>query len=369
MEKQNALFIRIVFLLLFIILLLYSLIEARDFLYPLALAVLFAYLLYPLVKGLEQKGIPRILANLISIISAIVVISGVVYLLSMQLGNFANDFPALKKQALENVDELNKTINKNFDVSVDIKKDILKERLSHLFESSSNFLNTAFSATTGTLVKLGLLPVYVFFLLYYRNKFASFLLQLIPYNKHEKTTKILGEISLITKKYMGGIFIVVLILCFLNTLGLLIVGVEYALLLGIISAIFNFIPYFGTLIGGSVPLLFTLLMSDEPHKAIGVIILFLIIQFIENNILTPNIVGGNVKLNPFITILAIIIGGMIWGIPGMFIAVPVLGMFKIVCEHISVLKPYAYLLGTEGTEHHAITFEKIKRFFKKGKKQ
>lgn len=368
MEKQNPLFVRIILILLFLILLIYSLVEARDFLYPLALAVFFAYLLYPFVKWLEKKGVPRILANLIGIISGIVVVSGIVYLLSMQLGNFAEDFPALKKQALENVDALNKVINESFDVSVDIKKDILKERLAHLFESSSDFLNTAFSATTGTIVKLGLLPVYVFFLLYYRNKFASFLLQLIPYNKHDKTTDILGEISLVTKRYMGGIFVVVLILCFLNTIGLLIVGVEYALLLGIVSAIFNFIPYFGTLIGGAVPLLFTLLMSNEPHKAIGVIILFLILQFIENNILTPNIVGGNVRLNPFITILSIIIGGIIWGIPGMFIAVPALGMFKIVCEKVSVLHPYAYLLGTEGTEHHAITLEKIKQFFKRKKK-
>src|SRR5690606_13234400 len=223
------------------------------------------------------------------------------------------------------------------------------------FESSSNFMNTAFTATTGTAVKIGLIPVYIFFLLYYRNKFASFLLQLIPSTKHDKTTSILGQISQVTKKYMSGLFIVVLILCVLNSLGLFYVGVRYALLLEIISALFDFIPYFVTLIGGAVPLLFTLLMSDTPHKAIGVVILFLIIQFIENNILTPNIVGGNVKLNPFITILSIIIGGILWGVPGMIISVPVLGMFKMVCEHVSGLSPYAYILGTEGTERHAIT--------------
>src|SRR5690606_20021956 len=369
MDKQNPVFVRIILILLFLILLIHSLIAARDFLYPLALAILFAYMLYPFVRFLENRKVPRILANLIGILSTIAVISGVIYLLSVQLGTFVEDFPALKKQALANVDQLNDVINEKLEISVDIKRDIIKERLTHLFESGSTFMNTAFSATTGTIVKLALIPVYIFFLLYYRNKFASFLLQLIPQHQHEKTTKILGEVSHVTKRYMSGIVIVVLILCILNSVVLLIVGVEYALLLGIISALFNFILYFVTLIGGAVRLLFTLLMSDAPHKAIGVITLFLILQFIENNILTPNIVGGNVKLNPFITILSIIIGGILWGVPGMIISVPVLGMFKMVCEHVSGLSPYAYILGTEGTERHAITLDKIRQFFKVKKKE
>src|SRR5690606_28565489 len=179
-------------------------------------------------------------------------------------------------------------------------------------------------------------------------------LKLIPREKHEKINNILKDVSHVTKRYMGGIFIVVLILCFLNSLGLLVIGVKYALLLGIASALCNFIPYFGTLIGGIFPLLFVLLMSNTPEKAFSVIILFLIIQFTENNILTPNIVGGYVRLNPFIIILSIIIGGMVWGLPGMFISVPFLGMFKIFCEQVTPLQPYAFLLGTQGTEKHAL---------------
>src|SRR5699024_4261254 len=119
--------------------LIHSLIAARDFLYPLALAVLFAYMLYPYVRFLENRKVPRILANLIAIISTIAVISGVIYLLSVQSGTFVEDFPALKKQALANVDQLNDVINQPPEISVDIKRAIIKERLSNLFESSSNF--------------------------------------------------------------------------------------------------------------------------------------------------------------------------------------------------------------------------------------
>ncbi len=363
--QKYPLLIRLTVVLLFAILLIYALIEVRNFLYPLTLAILIAYLLYPLVKFLENRKIPRIPAILFSIISAIVIISGAVYLLSTQVGVFVDDFPALKEQTLENIETLNTFVNKNTGMEINIDKEFIKERLSTLFQSGSDFLQTAFSATTGTIAKVALLPVYAFFLLYYRNKFAMFTLKLIPEEKHAKINKILQDVSHVTKRYMGGIFIVVLILCFLNSLGLLIVGVKYALLLGIVSALFNFIPYFGTLIGGAVPLLFVLLMSDTPEKGFSVVILFLIIQFTENNILTPNIVGGYVRLNPFMIILSIIIGGMIWGLPGMFISVPFLGMFKILCEQVSILNPYAYLLGTEGTEKHAVDFQKVKTFFSK----
>lgn len=366
---RYPLLIRLTVFLLFVILLVYALIEIRNFLYPLTLAVLVAYLLYPLVKLMETRGIPRILAILTSIISGIIVISAAIYLLSTQVGVFVDDFPALKEQTLENIETLNTFINRTSGLELNINKDFIKERLSVLFESGSDFLQTAFSATTGTIAKIALLPVYAFFLLYYRNKFAAFALQLIPLEKHAKINKILKDVSLVTKRYMGGIFIVVFILCFLNSLGLLIIGVKYALLLGIVSALFNFIPYFGTLIGGAVPLLFVLLMSDAPEKAFSVVILFLIIQFLENNILTPNIVGGYVRLNPFIIILSIIVGGIIWGLPGMFISVPFLGMFKIFCEQVKALKPYAYLLGTEGTEKHAVDFQKIRSFFRKKSKR
>jgi len=363
--QRYPLMIRLTVLLLFTILLIYALIEVRNFLYPLTFAVLIAYLLYPLVKFLETHGIPRILAILFSIISGIVVVSSAIYFLSIQIGVFADDFPALKEQALENIQDLNMFINNHTGLTVTIDKEFIKERLSLLFESGSDFLQTAFSATTGTIAKIALLPVYAFFLLYYRNKFATFALKLIPREKHEKINNILKDVSHVTKRYMGGIFIVVLILCFLNSLGLLVIGVKYALLLGIASALCNFIPYFGTLIGGIFPLLFVLLMSNTPEKAFSVIILFLIIQFTENNILTPNIVGGYVRLNPFIIILSIIIGGMVWGLPGMFISVPFLGMFKIFCEQVTPLQPYAFLLGTQGTEKHALNFQKIKAFFGK----
>ncbi|MGW8316778.1 MAG: AI-2E family transporter, partial [Bacteroidales bacterium] len=130
---------------------------------------------------------------------------------------------------------------------------------------------------------------------------------------------------------------------------------------GFTSAFFNFIPYFGTLMGGAIPLLFVLLTTSDPlHNALYVIILYAIVQVTENNILTPNIVGGNVKINPFFIILGLMAGGMIWGIPGMLVIVPFLAILRIICYHIEKMRPYAFLLGPRGTQKHSITMNKIK---------
>lgn len=359
---------RATFFLLFTILFFYCLIIARTFFYPLCLAIVFSYLLYPLGRFLEKKHFPRIAANFVCLIVALATIIFVVFLISSQLEVFVQDFPMLKAKAMVNLDKIALSLENETGVSSRVQKIWLKARIEGLFETGGKFFSTAFNATAGTLVALGILPVYVFFFLYYRNKFKEFFLMIVPDRIHDKSHKILDEVSYVTKRYMTGITTVVFILCFVNSIGLIIVGIDYPILLGIISAFFNFIPYFGTLIGGLIPFLVAIITMDSPHYALGVAILFLIIQFLENNILTPNITGGNVKLNPFMTILSIIVGGLVWGVPGMFLSVPFLAMFKIVCDHVEPLRPISFLLGTQGTEKHAFTLKKIGKIFQKNKK-
>lgn len=357
--NKYPVFLKATYGLLFAILFIFALIAARDFLYPVAIAILFAYLLFPLSSKFEKVGLPRIAANFISIIFAIFLVGSLFYILIKQLTIFLADLPHIQARALENVEQISLFLEQKLNISTAKQDEWLKRGIQNLFESSGGFFSDVFSATTGTVIKLGLIPVYVFFMLYYRDKFMNFVLRLLPQRQHPQALLIIKEISYVTKRYMSGILIVVLILCFLNSFGLMIVGLKYAILLGILSAMMNFIPYFGTLIGGLIPLTFAI-FTGSPQAAFGVVILFLIIQFTENNILTPNITGGQVKINPFITILGIIVGGMIWGIPGMFVAVPFLGMFKIVCDNVEELHPYGFLMGTRGTEQHHLTFESIK---------
>lgn len=350
------------------ILIFYALIIAREYLYPVFLGMLFAYLLLPIGKFLEKHHFARIPANFISIIIGIVVIAGAVFLVYQQIMVLLEDLPDLKQQASKNVNQIVASVNEYLGLEQAELKKMLNQRVNNLFDSSSDFVSKVFTATTGTVVKIGLMPVYVFLFLYYRTKIAVFILKLVPSDKKQRTINILRDIEHVTVRYMAGVFTVVAILCVLNSLGLYIIGIKYAVVLGIISALFNFIPYFGTLLGGIIPLTFAILTAPSPVYPLRVVVLFIIIQFIENNILTPNISGGAVKINPMVTIVSIVAAAMIWGIPGMFIIIPVMGMIKIVTEHIPETRPYAFLLGTEGTEKHSLNRENVSLFYQKIKR-
>jgi predicted PurR-regulated permease PerM len=350
------------FFLLSIILVFYVLIAAKMFLYPLALAVLLAYLLYPLANFLEKKRFPRILGIIISIILLLTVITFTALFVYRKLGVFVGDFPTFRIKAISRIDEMEKTISSLFGIADLQLTDFLRSRVSGMFDLGSDMFNKAFTATTGTLFRVGIMPVFIFMFLYYRTKFAWFIMKIVPRDKQLLTLNVLRQASKVASRYMGGIFTVVFVLCIINSLGLYLAGIRYAITLGVIAAIFNFIPYFGTIIGYSVPFVFALLTGDSAEPAFKVLLVFLIVQFTENNILTPNIVGNYVKINPFMIILGVIAGGMVWGIPGMFVVIPFLATLRIISEHVPALHPYVYLLGTGGTRRHALTGENIRKF-------
>ena len=331
----------------FVILFFYSIIVARHLLMVITLAVLFSYLLYPLVVRLEMIRFPRFLANLTAILLLFSIFTGLIFLMYKQVETLLGDLPALKSKALQNIDQLEVYIESISGLEVHKQHQWLKENVNDLFESGSRFLSVTFTATTSTLAKMFLLPVFVYYMLFYRQKFFIFLLRTIPADKKSVAVVIMKRISQMVQRYIGGVFVVVLVLSVLNSLGLYIVGIKYPIVFGLISAFFNFIPYFGTWIGGSIPLLFTLLTGDSLQLAVGVLILFAIIQFTENNILTPNITGGYVDINPLITILSIIVGGMVWGIIGMVVVLPVVATIKIISEHSTSMKALAYLISNQ----------------------
>lgn len=368
MERLFGFIKRLTVFLFFIVLFLFAIVEARQLLYPLVLAVLFAYLLFPVCAWLEKKRLHRIPSIFLSLLLGITVIGGVVFVFYSQVRSLGDTLPELKEQAGNNIDAMATSLADVAGVSKEQFTTWAKKQMDTGFESGSQFLAAIFSATTGTIVAIGIMPVYVFCLLFYRNKLEEFFYMLYPRARYPKGPELIERISHVTKRYMTGVFIVVLMLCVINSAGLYLIGMKYALLLGILSAVCNFIPYFGTLIGAIFPIAFAVFAMDSPGFVVRVIILFLVVQFTENNILTPNITGGNVQINPFVTIVSIVAAGLVWGIPGMFVVIPVLGILKIILESDPETQPIAFLLGNKGTERHSITLDKIKRVFSTSKK-
>lgn len=335
-----------------------ALIITRQLLVPLFLSILIAYLLYPTAEKMENHGFSRILTNFILVLGAFFIFVGFAYGFTLLIISFSDNLPAIQEQIDKNITRFRWFLGRTFGVTA--------EQLDSVVESirgSGEYVTQLFTGTANTILTIGLLPVYTFLLLFYRNKFRKSISKLIPPDQEQTAQDIIDQAAEIVPQYLKGLLVVCFILAILNSLGFFIIGIEYALLMGIIAAFFNLIPYLGTIIGYLVVLGFVL-ATQTPTLAVFVVIQFFIVQFLENNILTPNITGYYVRINPLVTILSLIAGGMIWGLPGMFMVIPYLAMLKILCENIDSLKPVSFLLGTEGTEKYSINFQSVKNLFK-----
>lgn len=334
-----------------------ALILARQLLVPLFLSIMLAYLLFPYAHWLEKRKVPRILTNLIVIVSFMVLVGGIIYAVILLSASFAENLSEIKEQVEDNLE----TIKQSLAAFTGFSEASINAWLESVGETGE-YVSQAFTATANTALTIGLLPVYTFLLLFYRNKFRDFVSMLIPSDQEGVAQKIINQAAEVVPKYLKGLLTVCMILIGLNSLGFYLIGVEYALLFGLIAALFNLIPYLGTILGYGFVIIMVL-GTQGPGLAFAVLIQFFIVQFIENNILTPNITGSYVEINPLVIIFSLVAASMIWGLPGMLIIIPYLGLFKIICENVESLKPLGFLLGTRGTERYSITIKSLQRRF------
>jgi predicted PurR-regulated permease PerM len=334
-----------------------AMILTKTLLVPLFWAVLLAYFLYPMARKLEKVGLPRILTNLFLIVGAIVVIAGIGFLIGFLVMNFSSNLSNLKKNLMQNASQIGGFLQRTLGISSHKLQDIAQQALS-----SVKLAGTFFTATKNTILAIGLIPVYTFLLLFYRNKFREFISMLVRSDQEETVEEIAEQAARIIPKYLKGLFIVCITIFGLNTLGFYILGVRFAVFLGLFAAFFSLIPYIGNIIGYTLVAIFVL-ATQSLTLAFGVAVQFFIVQFIENNILTPNITGSYVEINPLVIIFSLIAAGIVWGLPGLFMVIPYLAMLKIVCENVEGLKPVGFLLSTRGTERHTITIDSLKSYF------
>ncbi len=344
--------------------LVFILMVAKDILVPLVLGVFLALFMLPAANKLERWGWPRILTNLVLIIFFFALLSGVIFIVVKLFFNFSEDLPFIKAQVKEKLESIQLYVEKLIGLPPPQQKELFSEPTGVVMDTAGKLFANIFTATTGTIFKIGILPVFTFMFLYYRDKFRKFLFKMLPQPTHNRADNIIREICNVTPSYLKGLLIVVGILAVINSFVFFLIGVQHPLFFGIVAALFNLIPYLGTILGYLVALIFVL-GTQSLDVAIALAITFFVVQFFENNILTPNITGVNVSINPFVTILMIVVGGMIWGLPGMFIVIPLMSMLKVACENIPNLQPIAFLMGVEGTEKHALTFKKIQKTYQR----
>ena len=346
MEKPSPFYVRATYVLLFIVLMGFVLQIGASVLMPLTFAVLFTFIIKPLSIKLESWHLPRWLAATIGIVLLMAAVIGIISFLSYQTTQIAHDLPTMKAKLGSKGMELQKYIGQRFGFSISQQNNWLDERLQSLASSAGDYLMTVFTATTTLLTNLFLVPLLMFFLLLYRDRFKTFIL-LFDEDTHLDYLAVVRQIGDISQQYLKGLFIEMVIVAALMTVGFWIIGLPYALFLGVLVAIANVIPYIGGIVGSLLAILLALVTTDGNWVIIGALGVCVIVQLLDNNIISAKVVGSSVSLNPLFSTLALLIGALIWGISGMLLAMPLTGMLKVILDRLPHLRPYGYLLGED----------------------
>lgn len=317
----------------------------RDILIPLVFAGLFSIMLSSVVRRLVNKGITRVLAVTFTVLPTILILLSFTIIFFSQFSNFADAFPKIIERFRILTSQFINWGAGAFDLSPVGFENWLKDFEQDLLNRSGAVIGYTISTMSNTVIMIFIIPVYVFMMLYYQPIIVGFLHNVFGVEYRGKVNEILPVTKDIIKSYLTGLLIETAIVATLNSIGLLILGIEYAILLGLIGGILNVIPYVGAIISVTLYMIVALVTEPHPSYALFVFINYLIIQFIDNNFLVPKVIGSKVKLNAFVSIIAVITGGAIWGIPGMFLSIPLIAVVKVVCDRIDTLQPWGFLLG------------------------
>ena len=222
---------------------------------------------------------------------------------------------------------------------------------------SRSVIGSTISTIGNALVVIFLIPVYVFMILFYRPLLLDFVRRIFGVENQAEVNSVLSSTKTIIQKYLGALVIEAAIIATLNSVGLLIIGIDYAIVLGVIGAILNVIPYVGGIVAVALPMMIALVTKSSSTYPLLVLALYIVIQFIDNHYVIPKVVASKVKINALISIIVILLGNALWGLPGMFLSIPLTAILKVICDHIEDLKPWGFLLGDTMP---TISFFKIK---------
>lgn len=319
---------------------------AREFLIPISLAALLAMLFVGMSNYLENKGLNRGFSALICVLLLVILVAGAITVLTFQLSSLADNMAGMKKRLMDILEHVQVWIHQTFNISYQKQEQLLKDQS----KGSGGQIGSVAGGFMGILVNFILVTVYIFLLLYSRSHIKQFILKLFSSADNAKTEKVIGQSVIIAKSYLTGLSSMIALLWVMYGIGFSIVGVEYAIFFAILCGLLEIVPFVGNITGTGVTLLAVLVQGGDSNMIFGVLITYFLVQFIQTYILEPLVVGEQVSINPLFTIIVIVVGEMVWGIAGMVLAIPLLGIVKIICDNVPALKPYGFLIGSEKTK-------------------
>jgi len=339
----------------------YMLYIGQQIILPLIYATIIAILLNPLVNFLIRKKINRIVAISTSVIVSILVTLSLLYFISTQLSMFSETYPKLKEKFNEtSVQTINWTSD-HFNIKTSKINAWIKSTENEAINNLGGAIGHTVSTINSIIIILVLLPVYLFMILFYKPLFLEFIRKLFKSEHHVTVYDVLINSKMIIQSYLIGLLVEAAIIAVLNSTGLFILGIDYAIILGVTGALLNVIPYIGGVIAIALPMIIAFVTKESTTYVFLVLGIYLLIQFIDNHIIIPRIVASRVKINALVSIIAVLTGGALWGIPGMFLSIPLTAILKVIFDHIESLKPWGFLLGNITPTASKYKFDFIKK--------
>jgi predicted PurR-regulated permease PerM len=343
MQQSSFSILRFAAFLLSILLIGYFLIIAKPILVPLTFAAFLAFLLRPFSQRVEKLVRNKMWGIIITLFSSVMVTLGIIMLLGMQLGSILGNFDNIRQRMAIGLQQALRMVGRQLGMTGNQVENWLGNNLSSWADVPTQILTSGLGSSALVIGSLFLCLIFVFFLLLYRASFFNFLLYQFNSDDRNRGGLALRKVAKITKEYLNGLLLVIFILATLNSLGLWIIGIKLALFWGILGACLAVIPYIGTALGGLLPFVYALATYGFTWQPLAVVIFYVTVQAIEGNIITPKVVGKSVRLNPFVAIIALLIGGALWGVAGMILALPLMAVLKIAMASIDLLVPVAEL--------------------------
>lgn len=327
---------------------------AKVFLMPLFIGGILATLFLPFCNWMEKKKINKAVAVLISLFSLLSIVAVVIALLSFKIYDFLDDFAMIKREALSAFDSIQMYVYDHLNLSFKEQVQILKKEQP----SYGSIMQMAFASLTSLLTNFILVLVYFIFLLYYRFHIKIFFLKQTGLAQQAQMEDLIDSAANISQQYLLGVFKMIAILWIMYGIGFSIIGVENALFFAVLCGLLEIIPYIGNITGTLLTLLVAAAQGANLTLLVGIVFVYGTVQLIQGWLLEPLILGPQVKINPLFTIIALVLGELLWGIPGLILAIPVIAIVKIICDHIESLKPYGFLIGEIEVERKEVGFIK-----------
>jgi predicted PurR-regulated permease PerM len=324
----------------------YILYVGKDILIPIVFSCIIAMLLNPLVNFLCKKKVNRTLAIILTVSFSILILLSIVYFLLSQITQFEDSLPLFLEKTKALIHDGVQWVSNRFKVTQPNIESWLNDAGLAGLNKSSKILGSALVNLGNLFSLLLLIPVYTFMMLYYKSLLLNFISKLFKNDKNNVVLEVLTETKTLVQSYLLGLLLETLIVAVINAIGLLLLGIQYAIFVAIIAAILNLIPYIGGIIAISIPMLIAL-STMSPIYALWVFIFFIAVQFLDNNFIVPKIVASKVKVNALISVIVVLVGGVLWGISGMFLAIPITAIAKVIFDRVEGLKPFGFLIGED----------------------